>query len=413
MRKRLSPFTLYVILQFASSLFFSLIFTVNTVYHVTVVDLTPLQLVLVGTILESTVFLFEVPTGVLADVKSRRLSVIIGYVLMGVGFIVEGSVPRFFTVALAQLFWGLGYTFTSGATQAWIADEVGEERAGEAFLRGAQAGQAGGLIAIPLSVLLGSAVITLPIVLGGVLMVLLALFLAFTMTEEGFSPTPPEERTTWQMMLKTLQDAQRLIRRQPLLLTLLAIALFYGLYSEGLDRLWTAHLLENFTVSRLEGVDPVLWFGVIRAALALTSIGATELVRRRVRVERSAAVARLLLVDTLLLALALAGFGLVRNFGLAILLFVGVGTLRSIIGPLYSTWFNLRVDEPRVRATIFSVSSQVDAVGQIAGGPVVGAIGNRSIRAALVTSALILVPVPWLYGVALRRGREEHRVPEG
>jgi DHA3 family tetracycline resistance protein-like MFS transporter len=99
------------------------------VYHITVVRLNPLQLVLVGTILEGTVFLCEIPTGALADVKSRRLSIIIGYFLIGLGFVVEGSLPYFAAVAFAQVLWGLGYTFTSGATQAWIADEIGSERA--------------------------------------------------------------------------------------------------------------------------------------------------------------------------------------------------------------------------------------------------------------------------------------------
>jgi DHA3 family tetracycline resistance protein-like MFS transporter len=51
------------------------------------------------------------------------------------------------------------------------------------------------------------------------------------------------------------------------------------------------------------------------------------------------------------------------------------------------------------------VTSQADALGQIAGGPAVGAVGNVSIRAALVCSALLLAPVVPLYRVA--RGREE------
>jgi DHA3 family tetracycline resistance protein-like MFS transporter len=54
-----------------------------------------------------------------------------------------------------------------------------------------------------------------------------------------------------------------------------------------------------------------------------------------------------------------------------------------------------------VRATVFSVSSQVDAIGQISGGPLVGVIGNAlSIRAALVTSGLMLSPVLPLYAIA-------------
>jgi DHA3 family tetracycline resistance protein-like MFS transporter len=121
-------------------------------------------------------------------------------------------------------------------TQAWIVDEIGEQRAGEAFLRGSQAGQAGGLIAIPISVALGSVTARLPILLGGGLMILLAAFLALAMMEEGFTPTPPKDRTAWAMMLRTVQDARQMVHRQPLLLALLGIGLFYGLHSEGFDR---------------------------------------------------------------------------------------------------------------------------------------------------------------------------------
>jgi DHA3 family tetracycline resistance protein-like MFS transporter len=398
----MNPFTVYLILEFCASLLFSLIFTVSQLYYVTVVGLTPLQLVLTGTILEGTVFLFEIPTGVLADVKSRRLSVIIGYALMGLGFVVEGSFAFFATVALAQVLWGFGYTFTSGATQAWVADELGEERAGPAFLRGAQAARAGALVAIPISVALGSISIRLPIVLGGILMILLALFLVLAMTEEGFTPTPPEERTTWSQMLKTVQDARQMMRRQPLLLVLLGIGLFYGLYSEGFDRLWTPHFLENFTMPWLEAVEPVVWFGLIRAVQLSLSLAATEIARRRVDTNRPLPLARALMVNAVFIILALAGFGLARTFWIALTAYWLIGALRSIAAPLHTAWLNLSIDDPQVRATLFSVSGQADAIGQIAGGPAVGAIGNRSIRAALVTSALLLSPVLPLYTLAMR-----------
>jgi DHA3 family tetracycline resistance protein-like MFS transporter len=407
----MNPFTVYLILEFCASLLFSLIFTVSQLYYVTVVGLTPLQLVLTGTILEGTVFLFEIPTGVLADVKSRRLSVIIGYALMGLGFVVEGSFAFFATVALAQVLWGFGYTFTSGATQAWVADELGEERAGPAFLRGAQAARAGALVAIPISVALGSISIRLPIVLGGILMILLALFLVLAMTEEGFTPTPPEERTTWSQMLKTVQDARQMMRRQPLLLVLLGIGLFYGLYSEGFDRLWTPHFLENFTMPWLEAVEPVVWFGLIRAVQLSLSLAATEIARRRVDTNRPLPLARALMVNAVFIILALAGFGLARTFWIALTAYWLIGALRSIAAPLHTAWLNLSIDDPQVRATLFSVSGQADAIGQIAGGPAVGAIGNRSIRAALVTSALLLSPVLPLYTLAMRSLRRTTDTP--
>ena len=59
----------------------------------TVVGLSPLQMVLVGTILEISAFVFEIPTGIVADLYSRRVSVIIGFALVGIGFSVQ-AVPR-------------------------------------------------------------------------------------------------------------------------------------------------------------------------------------------------------------------------------------------------------------------------------------------------------------------------------
>jgi len=77
---------------------------------------------------------------------------------------------------------------------------------------------------------------------------------------------------------------------------------------------------------------------------------------------------------------------------------------RNVIGPLYTAWVNQRLDS-QVRATVISMSSQVDAIGQIAGGPAVGLIGNLvSVRAALLTSGVILTPVLVLYRFAIRRG---------
>jgi DHA3 family tetracycline resistance protein-like MFS transporter len=81
--KRLDATTVYYMHFFAMGLLFSVVFTLNLVYHNVRVGMNPIQLVLVGTVLEATVFLLELPTGVVADVCSRRLSVIVGTVLAG------------------------------------------------------------------------------------------------------------------------------------------------------------------------------------------------------------------------------------------------------------------------------------------------------------------------------------------
>jgi len=61
-----------------------------------------------------------------------------------------------------------------------------------------------------------------------------------------------------------------------------------------------------------------------------------------------------------------------------------------------------------VRATVISMSSQVDAIGQIAGGPAVGWIGSAfSVQAALTVSGLLLTPVLPLYRRALSQSRQQ------
>ena len=73
------------------------------------------------------------------------------------------------------------------------------------------------------------------------------------------------------------------------------------------------------------------------------------------------------------------------------------------MGPVSATWINQGL-EPGVRATVLSAASQSDALGQIVGGPIVGAVGTAwSIRAAMVTSGGILTPILLLYAFALRK----------
>jgi DHA3 family tetracycline resistance protein-like MFS transporter len=120
----LRPYPVYLFISGAFGLFFMLYATIASVYRIQTVGLDPLQLVLVGTALELAILIFEVPTGVLADTYGRRRSVIIGFLLIGAGFSFEGAVPVFAAVLIAQLVWGMGYTFVSGALQAWIADET-------------------------------------------------------------------------------------------------------------------------------------------------------------------------------------------------------------------------------------------------------------------------------------------------
>jgi DHA3 family tetracycline resistance protein-like MFS transporter len=395
MSKR-NAYTTYLTLTGADSALAWFIFTVSAIYQVTVVKLDPLQLVLVGTTLEATAFLFEVPTGVVADIYSRKLSIVIGYVMTGLAFIIEGAFPFFATVLLAQVIWGIGWTFTSGATEAWLADEIGEANAGRAFLRGAQIAQLATLGGVLASIVVGNEGVNLPIIAGGVGFIALGIFLAFAMRETNFHPTPREDRNSFQHMWKTFRDGVAMIRKRPALTTILGVGWFHGLYSEGVDRLWTPFLL-TFALPAFDGLSTVTWFGVIRAGSIMLGIAANEIARRRVRTDDEGSIRRALFAINLGMIAALFVFGLSPNYVIAIGAYWAFWLLRQTHSPLHMTWVNQRLD-PQVRATVNSMSAQMDAFGQMIGGPIVGAIGAAvSLRAALLSSATILSPVLALF----------------
>lgn len=398
-----SAYTVYFILEGATALLLTTIFTVATVYRLDVAQLNPLQLVLVGTMLEVAAFTFEVPTGVVADTYSRRVSVIIGVFLIGAAAMLEGSIALFASILVAQVISGLGYTFISGAAQAWIADEVGEARVGAAYLRGAQVAQIGGLVGTFAGVALASVRLNLPMLVGGALMLALSGVLWLIMPEHGFQPTPRGERTTWQTMSMTLRTGLGTVRRSTILLVLLIIVAFGGAWSEGFDRLWQAHFRTNFAFPAIGSFAPIIWFGIINAGAQIINIVAAEIARRRLDTANVRVVMRALLVINVLLVASLCVFGVATTFGVALAAYWGVALLRSLSGPLFSTWINQHITSD-VRATVLSISSQSDALGQLSGGPVLGVIGTvRSLRAAMVAAGMVLLPTLGLYGWLLRR----------
>ncbi len=68
-----------------------------------------------------------------------------------------------------------------------------------------------------------------------------------------------------------------------------------------------------------------------------------------------------------------------------------VSITRNVLGPLYIAWVNQRLDSD-TRATILSMSGQVDAIGQIASGPLAGVVSLWSVQAAIAFAGFLLTP---------------------
>ena len=404
---KLNPRTVYIFIEFSASVFFAMMFTVTSLYEATVAGLTPVQLILVGTTLEISAFVFEVPTGIVADVYSRRLSIVIGYILMGIGFLVEGFFPAFLPILLAQVIWGLGYTFTSGATQAWITDEIGEDDANKLFIRATQIGLFASLIGMGMATLIGANSVVMPLRVGSLGVLMIGVVLAVIMPETGFHPTPREDRNTWQHMWHTFKQGVDTVRAKPRLMNIVFIGLFYGIYSEGFDRLWVKHLLDTFELPIIFGNNQVAFFAALRVAGTILTILAVRFVEKRVDSSSPLAIGRAVMVVTAGISLAMLGFALSPYLILTLSLYLVIDALRDIHIPLQTAWVNQKLDS-KVRATIHSMFGQVDAVGQMLGGPIVAVIAAfGSAVASLVTSSLLLTPALFFIRRANLKSRDE------
>lgn len=329
----MDSYRFYLIARVWYAVSWTTMITVSLVFMVQVADLDPLEMVLVGTVLELAVFLFEIPTGVVADAVSRRLSVIVGHALVGVGFSLMVLWPVFPVILLSQVVWGFGWTFISGAYPAWLTSEVGVGRANEAFLKGAQLAHAGAFVGIALAIALAHLALALPIVVGAAGIVALAITMAILMREDHFQPVARTDRASWQALTGVLRAGVSEIRGHPLLLLMLHLDL-------GRQR-------------RLTGVLAGCVGGISVAVLLIASV---------------------------------PGFFVVLGC------FWLVGALRSVYDPLMTAWLNRLLPESS-RATLFSLFGQADAVGQVAGGPVLGFVARAfGISWALAAAAVALLP---------------------
>lgn len=399
--------------EFWLELAHSTAFTVTAVYFVQDVGMNPLQLVLVGTAMEIAVFVFEIPTGVVADTYSRRLSLIVGWLVMGASLILIAATQTFGVILAAYALWGFGYTFTSGAHQAWITDEIGVDNVGRVFARGQQWGYGGGLIGVVASVSLASVDLPLAIAVGGVISIAFALFAAWKMPETNFHRADRGASSGWSAAAKTARTGGRFVRRHPMLMLIMGIAFFAGASTESFDRLWEAQFITEVGLPALGDLDPVVWFGLFGVVSMLLGLFASQyLVRRFERVGQQR-LAQLLMVFTAFQVLAVVAFALSSNFALAAAAMWSYYLTRSLIDPVYDTWINEQISDSSVRATVISTTGQADAIGQVVGGPGLGAIGSGfGLRAALLAGGVLLAPALALYARAIRHGGKEPEIVE-
>jgi MFS family permease len=399
----------YLLLTLLSTLAASFIWGINTLFLLDA-GLNNAEAFAANAFFTAGMVIFEIPTGALADTWGRRTSYLLGAATLLLSTLLYLAMWRahapLWGWAVASILLGLGFTFFSGATEAWLVDALafsgykeslesvmarGQIVGGAAMLTGSVAG---GVIAQVTN--LGVPYIIRSLVLG---LTLVAAF--FLMKDLGFTP----ERGKG-----PLAEVRRVVRasldngwRNPPVRWLMLAALCAG----GVD-IFAFYALQPYL---LELYGDSQAFGI--AGLAAAIVAGSEMVAgvivpyvRRLFARRTHA----LIVASLVGIACLALIGVTSSFWLAIALLVIWGLTFSIGTPIRQAYLNGIIPSQQ-RATVLSFDNLMGSAGGVAAQPALGRAADVwGYPAAYVLSAAIqLAAVPFLV-LARRENAKSDRI---
>ena len=364
----------YLTLQLFNTLAASLIWGINTLFLLDA-GLNNLEAFAANAFFTAGFVLFEIPTGVVADLRGRRTSYLLGLVTLAISTLLYlymwyVSAP-FWAWAIASLFLGLGFTFLSGAFEAWLADALdhvgfkdkleavlakGEVVEGAAMLVGSVAGGA----------LAQATNLGVPYVVRAFLLVLNFVSAFFLMKDLGFTPAG-EKRAIGEIKALLHASIEYGLRNRPVRWIMFA-APFTGGVSIYAFYAMQPYLLELYGDSKAYGVAG-LAAAIVAGAQILGGLAVpyvSRVFRRRTSV---------LLVCAAINVVVLAVIGFVPNFWVAVVLLVLWGLIFSAVLPIRQGYLNALIPSQQ-RATVLSFDSLFSSTGGVVIQPVLGKVAD-------------------------------------
>ncbi|MBW9109748.1 MFS transporter [Microbacterium trichothecenolyticum] len=374
----------------------SLIWGVNTLFLLDA-GLSNLEAFAANAFFSVGMLIFEIPTGVVADTVGRRASYLLGTVTLAVTTILYWLLwvwrSPFWAWAVVSVLLGLGFTFFSGAVDAWLVDALkATSYQGSLETVFGRAQIVGGVAMLSGSVLGGViAQVTnlgVPFLMRGAILLLMFVVAALLMRDLGFTPDRSERplRATRTVLRASIRYG---LGDPPVRWLMLAspftagvgIYVFYALQPYLLE-LWGDE--EAYTVA-----------GLAAALVSGTAIlgGALAPWVRRLFHRRTSSI----LLATVTSALVLVGVGLVRNFWVAVVLVALWGIASAIDDPVHRAYLNDMIPSKQ-RATVLSFDSLMGSSGGVVIQPVLGRVADvGGYGASLVCSGVITaIAVPFV-----------------
>lgn len=358
--------------------------TVTALYLVVVAQLSPFELIILGTAQGVVTLAAEIPTGVMADTISRKWSLVVAHALMAAGMILTGLTTEAWVLAVAMGLWGLGWAFTSGAEVAWITDELNQPgRIASVLTRSARWRVV--WTAIGMLVFGGLAWLTTmaaAITASGVAMGLLGLYVVASFPERNFRRSPDRRVSA---SIRILTTGLKLAGGDRLVLLILASALLFNGAAEGLGRLYAKRLVD---LGFPQEPDPILWYtGLALVVVAVAAVG-LRIVESRIN---TAGASRLMYSGAC--ALGVVGAVLLALASDDAFAAAGLLLFNGIAGPVTRSVGDILVNEratSEVRATIHSFVSQAESVGEILFGLGLGLVARTAgVPAAFIGAAVL------------------------
>ncbi len=360
----------YLVLLLGNTLAASLIWGINTIFLLDA-GLSNLEAFAANAAFTAGMVIFEVPTGIVADTIGRRTSYLLGTITLTASTLLyvllwQLEAP-FWQWAAVSLLLGLGFTFFSGAVEAWLVDALtatgydgdletvfgrGQVVTGVGMLGGSVAG---GFLAAQVS-------LGFPFVLRGVILALMFIAAFRLMHDVGF--TPEKEGGALTEMRKIGAASIDYGWRVPAVKWLMVEALFtggVGIYAFYALQPYLLELYGDETAYQIAGLAAAITAG----AQIVGGIAAPRI--RRLFRRRTSALIAMAAISTVSLALV----GLIENFWAVIGLIVVWALLFAATMPIRQTYLNGLIPS-RQRATIISFDSMMASSGGVWSQPVLG-----------------------------------------
>lgn len=363
------------------------------------------QLILIGTALEIAIFIFEVPTGIIADLKSRKLSIVIGMFVISIGILIEPLTPIFIVIFISQVIFGFGYTFISGALDSWISDETEIASLEKIIITGSQFYKLTSVIGIVLAALIGMINIKYPLYLSSFIFLFLGLFSLIFMKEVKFKKDV-KIGSFYKKYYGQLMKGFSHIKNHKILRIMFVIMLFYGLFSEGIDRTYELHILDGLNFRTIWNIPAIWTLSIVSGLVAIAGYIMLYVVKKRINQGNLIYIWSLNFTVMMIVGIIIFAYAPRVYFALFGYIFFSVS--REATHPLLNSIL-LKNTPSKIKATVLSSFGQLDAIGQLLSGGLMVLISFwLNIKGLYLVTALLLV-VPLISFIKLINQKHQER----